>query len=112
MIDSVGVSRSAAHTYSVNYRLNGTRGQATEVVPGVFLTATTLLAAAKVVASTAPATVALPATRGWPGLLLDGPNEAKRATHPVLYEAVKVLRRWRWMLVGQWLVGTRTGTYS
>lgn len=112
VIDSVGVSRSAAHTYSVNYTLSGTRGQATEVVPGVFLTATTLLAAAKVVASTAQVTVALHATRGWPGLLLDGPNQAKRATHPVLYEAVKVLRRWRWMLVGQWLVGTRTGTCS
>jgi hypothetical protein len=81
VIESVRVSRSAAHTYSVNYRLNGTRGQATEVVPGVFRTATTLLAAAKVVASTAPATVALPATRGWPGLLVDGPNQSKRA-HP------------------------------
>jgi len=74
--------------------------------------ATTLLAAAKVMACTAPVTVALPATRGWPGLLVDGPNQSKRATHPALYDALKVLRRWRWMLVGQWLVGTRTGTCS
>lgn len=107
VIESVGVSRSTAHTYSVTYTLHGTHGQTTEVVPGVFLTATTLLAAARIVASIAPLTVALPVMRGWPAILLDGPNQARRATHPVLFDAMKVLRSWGWKVVDGWLVGAR-----
>jgi len=110
VIESVRVSRSEAHTHHVNYTINGTRDQATEVVPGVSPSATTLLAAARVVASIAPVTVALPATRGWPGLILDGPHQAKRATHPLLHDAMQVLRRWRWKVAGQWLLGAATGT--
>ncbi len=71
---------------------------------------TPLLAAARVVAFTGPVTLALPATRGWLGLLLDGPNQAKRAAHTVLYDAMKLLRRWEWKAVGGWLVGAHPGT--
>lgn len=71
---------------------------------------TLLVVAARVVVSSATVTVALPAMRGWPALLIDGPDEAKRATHPVLFDAMKVLRRWTWKVVGQWRVGAATGT--
>ena len=110
VIEHVRPDRDARDTYRIGYLRDGVRGVACATVRGVLLTATTLLAAARVLATTAPTTVALPAIRGWPGLLLDGPNGARRATHPALHDAMKVLRRWRWEAVDGWLVGTRAGT--
>lgn len=112
VIERVWPDCSTPTTYHVVHRHGEDREHTTRTEAGTLVNATALLVVAKLIAEKAPATVVLPATRGWSALLVTGTAKggaAKGPRHVALHDAIKILSGWGWRMsesVG-WVLGNR-----